>query len=255
MERRPRVQPEIIMRIAAHIPERQRHQNASALIDIFIVLLASALVYLLEGMAGQLGWLEVGENARGASAVVAGALVAVTVVLWRGGSLIELGFKRPNRWLAVPFQALAVLTAFVAMQVLVPQLIGLFIDMPAPDMSRYASVTGNLGAAIGMALVLPLTASIPEEIIYRGFLMGRLSKLFGTGTQGNILNVLIQALIFGSIHFTWGIGGVIMTFMMGIVWGTAYLLCDRNLWVVIFAHSAGHILFVTQLYLGASFSA
>jgi membrane protease YdiL (CAAX protease family) len=40
--------------------------------------------------------------------------------------------------------------------------------------------------------------------------------------------------------------------MMGIVWGTAYLLCGRNLWIVILAHSAGHILFVIQLYLGKS---
>ena len=117
------------------------------------------------------------------------------------------------------------------------------------------NVNGNLAAAISMALILPLTASIPEEIIYRGFLMGRLASLLGTDTRGNVLTVLIQALIFGSIHFTWGIGGVLMTFMMGIVWGTAYLLCGRNLWVVILAHSAGHLLFVTQLYLGASFSA
>ena len=39
-----------------------------------------------------------------------------------------------------------------------------------------------------------------------------------------------------------------MTFVMGLVWGTAYLLCDRNIWVVIMAHSGGHILFATQLY-------
>jgi membrane protease YdiL (CAAX protease family) len=259
MQGPPFVYPETIMTIAAHLLESQRHQNAAIsiniCIDILIVLLASALVYLLEGAALELDWLDVGDEARGASAVVAGALVAVAVVLWRGGSLNELGFKRPKSWLALPFQALAVLAAFVAMQVLVPQVIALFVDLPAPDMSRYASVTGNLGAAISMALILPLTASIPEEIIYRGFLMGRLSELFGTGTRGNILTVLVQALIFGSIHFTWGIGGVLMTFMMGLVWGTAYLLCDRNLWVVIFAHSAGHILFITQLYLGASFTA
>ncbi len=225
------------------------HQHATVLIDIFIVALASVLVYLLEGMAIELGWIDVGADARGASSVVAGALVAVSVVLWRGGSLSDLGFKRPRRWLALPFQALAVLAAFVAIQVLVPQLISLFIEVPVPDMSRHASVSGNLGAAISMALILPLTASIPEEIIYRGFLMGRLSELFSTSTRGNVLTVLVQALVFSSIHFTWGVGGMVMTFLMGLVWGTAYLLCDRNLWVVILAHSGGHLLLVTQLYL------
>jgi membrane protease YdiL (CAAX protease family) len=243
------------MNTVEHYSEHRAHQGAPIFIDIFMVFLASVGVYLLEGLAVQLGWLSVGDHARGASAVVAGALVAVSMVLWRGGSLAELGFRRPRSWLAVPFQAIAVLAAFVAMQLLIPQLLAPFVTIPEPDMSRYASVTGNLGAALSMALILPLTASIPEEIIYRGFLMGRLSELFGSSMRGNVLTVLIQALIFGSIHFTWGIGGVIMTFMMGLVWGTAYLLCDRNLWVVILAHSAGHILFVTQLYLGASFSA
>ena len=103
-----------------------------------------------------------------------------------------------------------------------------------------------------MALILPLTASIPEEVIYRGFLVGRLSGFFGQDIRGASMTVLVQALIFGSIHFQWGIGGMIMTFIMGAIWGTAYLLCGRNLWIVILAHSAGHILLVTQLYLGES---
>lgn len=238
------------MNTAGISAENERRQSTSIFFDILIVLLVSAIVYLVEGLIGQ-----VGDDARGASAVVAGALAAVCVVLWRGGSIQDLGFRKPDNWLLLPVQALAVLAAFVAMQVLVPPLISLVIDVPAPDMSRYASVNGNLGAAISMALILPLTASIPEEIIYRGFLMGRLSSFFGTDTRGNVMTVVIQALIFGSIHFTWGIGGMIMTFMMGIVWGSAFLLCNRNLWVVILAHSAGHVLFVTQLYLGASFSA
>ena len=63
------------------------------------------------------------------------------------------------------------------------------------------------------------------------------------------MSVGVQALIFGAAHFQWGIGGIIMTVTMGIVWGTAYLVCGRNLWVVILAHSAGHVLFAIQLYL------
>jgi membrane protease YdiL (CAAX protease family) len=128
----------------------------------------------------------------------------------------------------------------------------LFISVPEPDLSRYDSITGNLSAAITMALVLPLTASIPEELIYRGFLLGRLSDVFGTNMRGASIAVLVQALAFGSVHFMWGVGGVIVTVIMGIVWGTAYLLCGRNLWIVILAHSTGHILFVIQLYLGLS---
>jgi membrane protease YdiL (CAAX protease family) len=191
-----------------------------------------------------------GPDALGVSAVLTGAVAAIAIVLARGGSLADLGFRRPERWSIVPLQVAAVLAAFVAAQLLLPLLLSSFFTVPQPDMSRYDAIAGNLGGAIALALLLPLTASIPEEVIYRGFLIGRLSDLFGHGRRGATLAVLVQALLFCSAHFAWGLGGMILTLMMGLIWGTAYLLCGRNLWVVIFAHSAGHILFVIQLYLG-----
>ena len=218
-------------------------------IDILIVFAVSALAFALEDLANARGWIVVGDEARGVSAVVAGALAAVGVVFARGGSLADLGLRRPERWRMVPFQVAGILVVFIAAQSLLPLLISSFISVPQPDMSRYHSVSGNLGAAITMALLLPLTASIPEEVIFRGFFIDRLSGIFGANTGGAVLAVLTQALVFGAIHFQWGIGGMIMTVIMGIVWGTGYLLCGRNLWIVILAHSAGHILFVIQLYL------
>lgn len=219
------------------------------LVDIVIVSAVSALAFVLEGLADARGWVAVGEEARGVSAVVSGALAAVCVVLARGGTLADLGFRRPRRWAPVPFQVAAILVAFIAAQLLAPPLVASFISMPEPDLSRYESLSGNLGAAITLALVLPLTASIPEEVIYRGFLLGRLSEVFGRSTGGAVMAVLVQGLVFGAVHFQWGVGGMIVTVMMGIIWGTAYLLCGRNLWVVILAHSAGHVLGCIQLYL------
>ena len=221
-------------------------------IDILIVVAVSGLVFFLEDLAIARGWIPFGTEIRGAASVVAGALAAVGIVLARGGAFADLGFRRPERWARVPFQVAGILGAFIAVQTLGPLLVSSFIAMPEPDLSRYDSIAGNLGAAIGMALVLPLTASIPEEIIYRGFLIGRLSEIFGRDIRGASMTVLVQALTFGSVHFMWGTGGVIVTVIMGIVWGTAYLLCGRNLWIVILAHSTGHILFVIQLYLGKS---
>jgi membrane protease YdiL (CAAX protease family) len=222
------------------------------LLDILIVIAVSVLAYVLEDFANDRGWISMGPDAVGVSAVLGGALAAVALVLGRGGSFRDLGFKRPKRWALVPVQVVAVLAAFIAAQALLPLLVSALFTVPQPDMSRYDSIAGNLSAALTMALLLPLTASIPEEIIYRGFLIGRLSELFRQRPNGAALSVLIQALLFCSAHFTWGIGGMVLTFMMGLIWGAAYLLCDRNLWIVIFAHSGGHILFVTQLYLGES---
>lgn len=224
-------------------------KSTALLVDIMIVVAVSALAFYLEDRAIAQGWIPYATEVRGAIAVLAGAFAAVGVVFARGGSLADLGFRRPRRWTTVPLQVAGILVAFIAAQTLAPLLVSSFVSIPEPDLSRYESISGNLGAAIVMALVLPFTASIPEEVIYRGFLIGRLSGIFGRDIGGAFMAVLVQALVFGAIHFQWGIGGVIVAFMMGIVWGTAFLLCGRNLWIVILAHSAGHVLLVVQLYL------
>jgi len=222
------------------------------IVDIVIVITVSVLAFVLEDFANARGWVAMRVETRGVTAVLSGALAAIGVVLARGGTLADLGFRRPERWSMVPFQVAGILVAFLVAQSLVPLLISSFLAVPEPDFSRYDSVSGNFGTAIAMALLLPLTASIPEEIIYRGFLIGRLSEFFGRDIGGAFRSVFVHALVFGSVHFVWGIGGIIVTFIMGLVWGTAYLLCGRNLWVVILAHSSAHVLFVIQLYLGMS---
>lgn len=220
----------------------------TGLVDIAIVFAVAAAAFVLEHVVVERGWVPIGPDARGVTPAIAGAIAAVGVVLARGGTLADLGFRQPERWGVVPFQVVGVVAAFAIAQLLAPLLISLIVSVPEPDMSRYASLAGNAPAAIMMALLLPLTASIPEEIVYRGFLLGRFSDIFGREITGAVLAVAIQAVIFAAIHFRWGIGGMLMTSMMGLVWGTAYLLCGRNLWVVILAHSTGHILFVVQLY-------
>ena len=218
-------------------------------IDILIVIAASALAFMAEDLVNAIGLISVGEGVRGAFSVVVGALTAITVVKFRGGTMADLGFTLPARWATVPFWVAGIFIAFLTAQFLAPALVSLFMTLPEPDLSRYDSIAGNLPAAIAMVLILPLTASIPEEIIYRGFLIGRLETLFGSNAGGAVMAVIVQGLIFGSIHFQWGLGGMIVTMIMGLVWGTAYLLCGRNLWIVILAHSTGHILLVLKLYL------
>lgn len=222
------------------------------LLDILIIVIATIAAFVIEEFMITNGWIDLAPNARGVSSVLAGAFAAVAITFARGGSFADLGFKPPARWSIVPVQVITILTIFIAAQHLLPWLLSPFIDVPTPDLSRHETITGDLGAAILLALVMPLTASIPEEIIYRGFLIGRLTQVFDGNSRGNAMSVLISALFFCSVHFAWGLGGIIVTFMMGLIWGTAYLLCDKNLWVVILAHSAAHVLFAIQLYLGVT---
>ena len=224
----------------------EQQSRAALVADIATVMLVSAIAFLGElVLADRLPW---GEEARGVIAVLAGTTAALAVTLARGGRLADLGFRRPTRWATVPLWVIGILAVFVVAQNAVPLLVAPLFDLPAPDMSRYDAVRGNPAAAISLALLLPLTAAIPEEILYRGFLIGRLTRLFAGPKSAPALAVLVQALVFGAVHFQWGIGGIVVTAIMGAVWGFAFLLCGRNLWIVIMAHSAAHMAMVLQLY-------
>lgn len=226
--------------------EDAKRDIAQPLRDIAIVLLVSAAAFAGElAMADHLPW---GDEARGVIAVLLGAVTAVWLTLGRSGSLADLGLRRPDNWLTVPLWSFGILVVFVIAQATIPLLVAQVVDMPQPDMSRYDAIRGNLGYAVAFGITLPLAAAIPEEIIYRGFMVNRLIDVFGHGRGGRILAVTVQALIFGLVHFQWGPGGVIVAAIMGAVWGFAFLLCGRNLWIVIIAHSAAHVALVTQLY-------
>ncbi len=222
------------------------------LIDILLIIVATISAFLIEEILIRHGLIDIAANARGVSSVLAGAATAIVITFARGRTFADLGFRPVERWSIVPLQVVTILAVFIAAQHLLPWLLSPFVDVPTPDISRHETITGNLGAAIMLALIMPLTASIPEEIIYRGFLVGRLTEVLGDSARGSAISVLIAAGFFSSVHFAWGLGGIIMTFIMGLIWGTAYLLCNRNLWVVIIAHSGAHVLFAIQLYYGVT---
>lgn len=221
-------------------------QNNSAAREVAIVFVTSIAAFLLElAVASRLPW---GAEARGVLAVFAGMAAAMLLAKRRGGTLASLGFTRPARWRTVPLWVFGILTAFIIAQNAVPLLLAPFFDVPQPDLSRYDVIRGNAAAAIAYALLLPLVAAVPEEILYRGFLINRLATIFGDGRGATTLAVLAQSVIFGAVHFQWGLGGVIATAVMGAIWGVAFVACGRNLWIVILAHGAAHVALVAQLY-------
>jgi len=216
--------------------------------QILLVVVASLVTYLAETWLIGRDLLPWGAEGQGILAVLGGTFVAIALLYRSGEGLADIGLVRPKRWWTVPIWALAIVVAFIVAQIIVPIFLSPFFIIPQPDFSRYGAVHGNVGAALMLALILPLTAAIPEEILYRGFLMKRLTGILGEGSWRSLLVILVQGLIFGSVHFQWGLGGVLMTSIMGMVWGAGYWLCGRNLWITIIAHSLLELLLVGQLY-------
>ena len=90
------------------------------------------------------------------------------------------------------------------------------------------------------------SAAFGEEMLLRGFLLNRIEGL----TRSAVWAVLGQAAIFALAHLYLGITGVLMVFVVALVFGAVYLRCGRNLWPVIVAHGLVDTVAMTALYLG-----
>ena len=139
----------------------------------------------------------------------------------------------------------AAVTAFVFAAILMANIVG----MPnGADMSKYDYLRSNLTMTILALLSVYLVSSFAEEVIYRGFMITRITEAAAEGRGTRLLAVIISSAVFGLVHSDWGISGMVQATFMGIALGASYLIVQRNLWVTIFAHAYMDTILVLQMY-------
>jgi membrane protease YdiL (CAAX protease family) len=104
------------------------------------------------------------------------------------------------------------------------------IDAELAQKQRWTSAL----AGIPLAAVLPLAVfvGVYEEVLFRGFLLGRLRLLFRTPMPA----VLISAVLFAAGHAYQGVLGVVQTSVVGLVLG-AVAVARGSIWPCIIAHA------------------
>jgi len=219
------------------------------------------LVFLVAFVIVAVGWRIVGSNALARQAVVWAANVAMLLTIWlalraRGQGWAHLGlpfrFGGGRALIRAAVRAVlvlvAALAAFVAGSILATPLAP---AAGAADMSGYDYLQGNLPMLLAALAAVYVVSSFGEEVVYRGFLMTRVAESGGNTKLAWGAALATSAVVFGAVHFDWGIVGVVQTTCMGLVLAAAYLLVKRNLWVLVLAHAAMDTLLLVQVYLGA----
>ncbi|RDE12383.1 MAG: hypothetical protein C4K47_08175 [Candidatus Thorarchaeota archaeon] len=164
---------------------------------------------------------------------------AVIFVRWEGGrSVTELGLtigSRTNLMLTVGAVSGMVAAGFV---VLIALLFG-------GQLRPASEITSDL--LVG-EVIITIPVAVFEELCYRGYLMSRMTDLWGLPT-----GIIISSLVFSLLHFNWWLplGFVpyhlvaIFTFNMflgGIVLGLSYHLSGNKLWAPIAFHFVWNII-------------
>ncbi|MBS1523303.1 MAG: CPBP family intramembrane metalloprotease [Bacteroidetes bacterium] len=91
-----------------------------------------------------------------------------------------------------------------------------------------AIVTGHQA----MIFFIALTAGVTEELIFRGYLLTRLSQWF----KNNIAAVIVSSLLFAALHYKYGsLRELIFTFLIGVIF-SIYYIKYRNIKAIIVTH-------------------
>lgn len=105
-----------------------------------------------------------------------------------------------------------------------------------PDLSFLEEVRGDPAALALLLVGAWISAAFVEELLFRGFLLNEMAAALGGSGGAWTAAVLFLGAAFGLGHAYQGLGGVVLTGSVGVLFGGFYLLFGRNLWVVILAH-------------------
>lgn len=120
------------------------------------------------------------------------------------------------------------------------------------DMSGYNYLKDNIGMLILTLVGVFIVSSFGEEVIYRAFLINRLSELGQKTKNATIIAVILSSVIFGLIHFDWGPMGIVQTGFMGLALGFCYIKLKKRLWILILAHAYMDTILMVQMYLASN---
>lgn len=175
-------------------------------------------------------------------------ILGIALVWLETRSLSACGLRpQPSRaWLGWTLLLLALVIGVINpfVQPLIDALTG-----TKADYSGYGALLGNVNAAAHLAGGAWLSAALGEELAFRAFLMHHpitcwpLSWRTRDGGSG-------RGALFGAMHLTQGISGVLLTGLVGALFGYVYLGSRRNLRAMILAHGLIDTWGIATLYLG-----
>lgn len=189
--------------------------------------------------------------ASGAVATVLALVLATILLRRRGTGWRDLGFRRPS---SLGGAALWTVGLLLADMLLVPSLVFVLanaLHLPAQRLEAFDQLRGNL--PLYLELLVPITwgsAGFGEELLFRGFLMRRLTDALGGTGRAELAAVVGQAILFAFGHAYLGPRGMLNAGVLGLFGALFYLWNGRNLWPLFIAHGLVDSVGLTVLFLG-----
>ncbi|HEX2079621.1 MAG TPA: type II CAAX endopeptidase family protein [Longimicrobium sp.] len=178
-------------------------------------------------------------------------LLLASMSLWvRGLGWADLGLRRPRVWSrTVATAVLAALGILLAVRFVIAPL-AVWVTGTSIDQSVFEPLRGNLRVLLASLLLAWTLAAFGEEMVFRGYLMRRLTDLVGGTRVGWAVALVVSSAFFGWAHGYQGPAGMVATGLIGASIGLLYLRTGRNLWMAIICHAVVDTVALTLVYLG-----
>ena len=217
--------------------------NYSALVDALIIIMALVAVKQF--------CLQFDSKFAGPISTFTAMFVATWRLRKRGMTWGELGFRRPESW----WRTLA-LSGFVFGVIVLGAAVGngiadLFFDK-GYVLNRFGDIEGDVPMYLMWMGLVWTHAAFFEEMLFRAFLINRLSAFLGGSTTATLLSVTLAALFFGYRHaYYQGPYGFVVTGVIGFALGLVYVWFGKNnLLPQILAHGYVNSISFTMRFLG-----
>jgi len=191
----------------------------------------------------------------GSIAMWSGIFIATYFMRKQDISWKDRGLTLPTgkkQWLSSLGVALITSVIVLIMMAAIVPLISSLLGFTIPESStdRFEFLLGNALLLIAyLIVVIWLGAAVGEELLMRGFLLNNLLSLFGKGHSRSVLAVLLHSAIFGMLHISQGIPGIIATGIVGAIFATIYLFNNQKLFPLIIAHGIVNSIGLTAYFL------
>ena len=161
---------------------------------------------------------------------------ALLILLWAWASQTpwrNLGLFGPRNWPA----AISVGAALgIAEKLLMKALILPLLGAPAVN-PHFSYLADNPRAALFFAVYAVVGAGFAEELVFRGYLIERIERLFVSVKGKQTIAVLVSTAIFAVLHYQQGAAGIESAAILGLFAALIYVNFGRNLWPLVAMHA------------------
>jgi membrane protease YdiL (CAAX protease family) len=182
-------------------------------------------------------------------------VVVLALIAWlkfRKARLSDYGLRDFGSFGLFAFITIAAIATSVILPTTLGSLLAQYFGAAPRDLSRFATLVGNLPQFLWVMPLVWVFAAFGEEFLYRGFILENLHRALGGGNAAMIAAIIFQAALFGAGHAYQGPVGMIPIAVGGIVSGFLYWAGGRRLWSLILAHGIVDTIGFTIMFRGGT---